>query len=81
MQVGRLGTKLIEYYDLLAVHNPILIIDPAQKVCIVRSHLREKNKGVARGHPVLVALHKSRISNVSKGNMLFRSREGPSFHG
>jgi hypothetical protein len=29
-------------------------IDPAQKICIVRSHPSDKNKGVARvGHPIL----------------------------
>jgi hypothetical protein len=30
------------------------VIDPAQKICIVRSHPSDKNKGVARvGHPIL----------------------------
>jgi hypothetical protein len=40
-----------------------LIIDPAQKNCIVLPHPSDKNKSVARvGHPNSVAIHKGRIN-------------------
>jgi hypothetical protein len=38
-----------------------LIIDPAQKNCIVLPHPSDKNKSVARvGHPNSVAIHEGR---------------------
>jgi len=43
----------------------IEIIDPAQKICIVLSHPRDKNKDVARvGHPDGVAILKDRINTM-----------------